>query len=428
MMQTTRLRRTGYAGAALLVAAAALMASCGKGKPDYDTNLLVNASFEDVGRDGIPRGWSIENFRGPENEFAIRYGVDDQIAQDGKRSWFFAGDPNTKRFFLLSQEVEVRDATHVRLRGWIQTDNVDLKSADQLTHCNFLLTFYDENHHRFQELRVSDKRTRPVVDTRLWAEDDVKFRLPQGTRFVKVSCVLAMTGQAWFDNVSLEVPTPIDWQTATTKNFVFHWLPGHPMPDGSQAAQQMIWDTIAKKLGLESNVVVQYYFYPDTTTIRSMLSLKGYQYVSWDDVEFHSINANDNHEIVHFMTDPIGRAPRALAEGTVFWLHDDVDGLPVEEAMKKLVRANLVPPLRSMFEYNLFMSIEPPISMPAAASYVGFLVDRFGVEKLMELYKAANGMTAYEGVAQATEKVYGIPLSEIEAAWLTRQRLRASQG
>jgi hypothetical protein len=37
-------------------------------------------------------------------------------------------------------------------------------------------------------------------------------------------------------------------------------------------------------------------------------------------------------------------------------------------------------------------------------------------------------MTSYDAVAQATEKVYGIPLSEIEAAWLTRQRLRASQG
>lgn len=423
----TRTTRSWCAGVVLLVAAA-LVASCDKGKSGYDTNLLTNGSFEDVGRDGIPRGWSIEHFRGPENEFPMRYGSDDRIVQDGQRSWFFAGDPNTRRFFLLSQEVEVRDATHVRLRGWIQASEVDLKNADQLTHSNFLLTFYDENHNRFQELRVSDKRTRPVVDTQLWAEEDVKFRLPQGTRYVKVSCVLSMAGQAWFDNLSLEVPAPIDWQTATTKNFVFHWLPGHPMPEGSQETQQAIWDSIAKKLGLESTVVVRYYFYPDTTTIRSMLSLKGYQYVSWDDVEFHSINANDNHEIVHFMTDPIGRAPRALAEGTVFWLHDDVDGAPVEESMKKLVRANLVPPLRSLFEYNLFMSVEPQISMPAAASYVGFLVDRFGVDKLMELYKEANGMTAYDGVAQATEKVYGIPLSEIEAAWLARQKLRASQG
>ncbi|HEU4928646.1 MAG TPA: hypothetical protein VFU38_02365 [Candidatus Krumholzibacteria bacterium] len=399
--------------------------SCGKKGGQYDTNLLVNGSFENTGRDGIPKNWSIESYRGPEDAFASRWGVDNQIAQDGKSSFFFAADPNTKRFFRLSQEVEVTEATHVRLRGWIQTDNTDIESADQSSMCNFLLTFYDENHHRFQEMRVSDKRTRPVLGSRLFEEDNVTFRLPKGTRFVKVSCVLGMSGQAWFDNVSLEVPEPVEWETATTKNFVFHWLPGHPMPDGSRESQQAIFDSMARRLGLEPQIVVNYYFYPDTTTIRKMLSLKGYQYVSWDDREFHSINANDNHEIVHFMTDPIGRPPRALAEGTVFWLHDDVDGVTVEEAMKRLIQQNAFPPLRNLLDYNLFMSLEPQISMPCAASFVGFLVDQFGTQKLMDYFAAINGMNSYEAVALATNKVYGIPLDELETAWRNRQILRA---
>jgi len=171
--------------------------------------------------------------------------------------------------------------------------------------------------------------------------------------------------------------------------------------------------------------VINYYFYPDTTTIRKMLSLKGYQYVSWDDLEFHSINANDNHEIVHFMTDPIGRPPRALAEGTVFWLHDDIDGMTVDEAMKRLIKANAFPPLRNLLDYNLFMSLEPQISMPCAASFVGFLVDQFGTQKLMDYFAAINGMQSYDAVALATNKVYGIPLDELETAWRNRQILRA---
>ena len=95
-----------YAALVVLVAAATMVASCGQKKPRYDTNLLSNGSFEQVGRDGLPRGWSIENFRGPEDAFAARYGVDEQVAEDGERSWFFQADPNTKRFFRLSQEVE----------------------------------------------------------------------------------------------------------------------------------------------------------------------------------------------------------------------------------------------------------------------------------------------------------------------------------
>ncbi len=422
-----RVRGFGFA-AVVVLATASMLSSCGEKKARYDTNLLVNGSFEEMGRDGVPRGWSIENFRGPEDAFAARYGVDEQVKEDGERSWFFQADPNTKRFFRLSQEIEVKDATHVRLRGWIQADNVDMSTPDQFAHCNFLLTFFDQDHHRFQEMRVSDKRTRPVVGSRLWGEENVTFRLPRGTRFVKVSCVLGMTGQAWFDHVSLEVPEPVDWDTATTKNFVFHWLPGHPMPEGSQASQQQLFDYFAKKLGITSDVVVNYYFYPDTTTIKKMLSLKGYQYVSWDDREFHSINANDNHEIIHFMTDPIGRPPRALAEGTVFWLQDDIDGVPVEDAMRKLIKANAFPPLRNLLDYNLFMSLEPQISMPCAASFIGFLVDRFGTQKLMDYYAAINGMNSYDAVALATNKVYGIPLAEIETAWRNRETLRAKQG
>ncbi len=421
----TRISLRASVTALALVVVAISGPSCDKKGGQYNTNLLANGSFEDVGRDGIPTKWSIENFRGPEDAFASRWGADEQIVQDGKRSFFFAADPNSKRFFRLSQEVEIRDATHVRLRGWIQTDNVNLKSGDQFSMCNFLLTYFDENHHRFQEMRVSDKRTRPVIGTRLFEEDDVTFRVPKGTRYVQLSCVLGMSGQAWFDNLSLEVPEPIDWETATTKNFVFHWLPGHPMPDGSRESQQAIFDSMARRLGLEPQIVINYYFYPDTTTIRDMLSLKGYQYVSWDDLEFHSINPNDNHEIVHFMTDPIGRPPRALAEGTVFWLHDDVDGVTVDEAMKRLIKADAFPPLRNLLDYNLFMSLEPQISMPCAASFVGFLVDQFGIEKLMEFYAAINGMNSYDAVAMATNKVYEVPLDELEAAWRNRQMLRA---
>jgi len=262
----------------------------------------------------------------------------------------------------------------------------------------------------------------------LFEENNAAFRLPKGTHFVKVLCVLGMTGQAWFDHVSLEVPKPVEWESATSENFVFHWLPGHPMPEGSQASQQAIFDDLSRRLGVDSHIVINYYFYPDTTTIRKILSLKGYQYVSWDDLEFHSINANDNHEVVHFITDPIGRPPRSLAEGLVFWLLDDIDGMTVEDAMKRLIRANAYPPLRNLLEYNLFMALEAQISMPCAASFVGFLVDRFGKEKLMEFFAAANGMNSYDAVATAVNKVYGVPLSEIEAAWRNRQTLRASQG
>lgn len=410
-------RRTKAVALAVFVAVAAAIAACGEKGQKYDVNLLKNSSFEKVGKDGIPTGWKLEPFRGGEGQSEVEHGIDEAVFSDGKKSFFFRGDPGTRRWHLLSQEVPVAETTtHVRLQGWLQTDDTKMM-PDQFAQCNFLLTFFDENHQRFQEMRIADKRTPLRFGTHPWIEENYQFRVPKGTRFVSVSCVLGMRGQAWFDNVSLVIPKPTQWETASTKNFLFHWLPGHPMPAGSQPAQQQIFDYIASRLNVKSDEVINYYFYPDTATIQEMMSLKGYQYVSWDDLEFHSINANENHEIVHFITDPIGRPPRAIAEGTVFWVEDDWNGKTIDDCMRVLTNALAVPKLTTLFDYNLFAMADANVTMPASASWVGFLVQRWGPDKLMAFYAAVNGLNGYEPVAAAFQKAYGLPMSEAEEAW-----------
>jgi hypothetical protein len=405
-----------------MAALTALMAGCGKGEFQYDTNLIANGSFENVGSDGIPKNWELIQFRGAEGSYEVEYGSASDVAHEGEKSWSFRADPGTQRFYTLSQEVEIPDdATHIQLTGWMQLEDVELMKG-QFAQCNFLLTFYDAEHHRFQEMRVADKRTFLRSGSQLWTQEDQTFRLPQGTRYVQVSCVLGMNGRAWFDDVTLSVPKPTAWEESTTRNFVFHWLPGHPMPDGSQEAQQAIFDAIAEKLNVESDVVIQYYFYPDTTTIREMLSLKGHQYVSWDDYEFHSVNANDNHEVVHFITDPVGRPARAISEGTVFWILGEFDGVPLDEQMGKIVQAGALPPLRRILDYNSLAMEDPYVAYPAAASFIGFIVERWGTPKLLELYTATNGVNSSDVFAVGFENVYGVPLAEVEAAWRARLR------
>ena len=129
-------------GAAALVAAGLLfvLAGCGEKETAFDSNLLKNPSFEKVGSDGIPEGWELVVFRGLPEQSEVRYEVDDAVAQDGERSWSFTADKGTRRFYLLSQELEVQDVTHIRLKGWMKLDQVKLH-PDQYAQCNFLLTF-----------------------------------------------------------------------------------------------------------------------------------------------------------------------------------------------------------------------------------------------------------------------------------------------
>lgn len=397
----------------VLTALVVVLAGCGEKKTPYDTNLLKNGSFEEVGKDGLPKDWELVVFRGLEGQSEVNYRVDDTVAHEGKNSFNFRADLKTRRWYTLTQEVEVKDATHVRLTGWMQMDQVTLH-PDQFAQCNFLLTFYDEQHQRFQEMRSHDKRTRVKQGTRLWFKEDSVFRLPKGTRYVAVSCILGMDGRVWFDDVSLSVPTPTNWEERDTPNFAYHWLPGHKPPEGAIDNQQAIFDNVCQRLGIHSDVVINYYFYPDTTTIRDMLSLRGYQYTSWDDQEFHSINPNDDHEVVHFITEPYGRPPRSIAEGTVFWLYGEVQGMPVRPLAAYLLAHKRLASWNDLTSYNNFAVLDGSISLPSAAALVDYLVSRYGPAQLLNLYKAVNGVNSYGGFAAAFEKVYGIPATQGE--------------
>ncbi len=392
-----------------------LTVSCGKKETPHDVNLLKNPSFEEV-EDDLPKHWELVNFHGLAGEQEIEYGIDKSTAVEGRNSWRFRADPGTRRFYVLSQEVEVDNPSHIRLKGWIKLEDVQ-RRRDQYAQCNFLLTFFDQNHARFQVMRFADKRTRLRFGTELWREEDSVFRVPDGTRYVAVSCVLGMDGRAWFDDVSLSIPKPLDWQTESTKNYVFHWLRERPFPPGAIQNQQRMFDQFAARLGVESDVVVKYYLYPDTATIRDLLSLKGYQYISWDDQEYHTINPNDNHELIHFITDPYGTPTRAISEGTVFWLYDNWQGTPVHEVAADLLSRGQLPRIADLTTYSDFALMDYNQSVPAAASFIKFIVDGWGVERLMELYRTASGANSYAAFAAAFNKVYETPCEDVEEQW-----------
>jgi hypothetical protein len=234
----------------------------------------------------------------------------------------------------------------------------------------------------------------------------------------------------WFDNVRLSIPKPMDWQTQRTKNFVFHSLPEKPFPAGSVENQQLILDNFASRLGIETDMVVYYYLYPDTASIRHALSIKGYEFVSHHDREIHTINPNENHEIIHLMTDPYGVPPRPVYEGTVFWLHGNWRGEPIHElAARMLATPPGLPPMKVLTNVNSRQKIDGNIWMPASASFIGFLVNRWGVERLMELYKTPIDRNSYESFDEAFQKVYETTCEEAEKEWhsvLANPELRAN--
>ena len=406
-----RMQFWGRAAVAVALTAAAVYSGCGN-QPKYDTNLLKNGSFESVGSDGIPKDWKLVLFRGGPDDPEVHYGAD-TLAQDGKKPFYFQADPGTRRFYFLQQELKLVGAEHVRVRGFIQGDDVRMRPG-QFAMCNLLLTFYDKDHHRFQVERQADRRTPLRPGTYPWEEQSYTFPLPEGTHYVAVSCLLGCNGQAWFDNISLEVPKPTPWETATTKNYVFHWLPGHPLPQGAVEQQQQRFDAAANILGVHSDAVIKYYFYPDTLTIQKMNGIKSDMYISWDDYEFHTVRPADDHELIHFITDSIGRPPRSIAEGTVVWVQGHWNEYSLDQIFTMLVEQQKVANFQDLFEYNTFQRMDSNISIVTSAAFVKWFVETWGKDNLMELYRAINGMNSYLTVAKGFESVTKVPMAKAE--------------
>ncbi len=388
---------------------------CSKDEVAYDTNLLSNPSFEEA-KGGIPKGWHLDSFHGLKGEKEVAYGVTDEEAFEGKKSFFFRGESDTKRWYVLSQEVKVSGVSHVRLRGAMKLKGVH-RMKGQYSYCNFFLTFFDENHNRFQEMRFADKRTLLRRGTRSWFIEDDVFRVPKRTKYIVVGCVLGMNGTVWFDDLSLMVPKPPDWIKQSTQNFDFYALPEREFPKGAMERQQQIFDWYCNKLGIKSDVRISYYLYPDTATIREMMSLKGVQYISWDDREIHTLDPIDEHEVVHFITDPYGKPPRFIAEGSAFYLIAELEGEPVHESAARLLARNRLPTLTACLNYGDMVKIPVRFVFPAAKSFVGYLFEIWGPERMLELFNKANGTNSYPTFAEAFKQVYKIPLDEVEGRW-----------
>jgi hypothetical protein len=401
------------------LAAAIGLTGCGEKTTPMDTNLLTNSSFEEIA-DGVPVGWEIRNFKGLDGDIPSEWGVDSERATDGQNSFFFQADAEARRFYLLTQRIEVTGVERVRIRGDIKALEVQ-RNPRQFPQANFAITCYDADGNRFHSSRFYDRRT----DARLgttdgWSTEERVFRIPDGTAAIEFHCVLGMEGKVWFDNVSLDVPMGLAWLTSESKNFTFHWLAGSEYPEGSKEYQQELFDLYCTRLGVpeEERPHVSTFLYPDSVTLFRWIGTRQPKKSFWDEKEVHSIFPVDDHEIIHIVTKPYGILPLPITEGTAFYLMGHYRGEPVLEVAQRLYLDGKLPNLQTMLTPGLMRRLNPDVVAPAAASFVGYLLELAGPEQFLALHREANAARNPEEFAEAFVRVYGVEIEKAEMEWL----------
>jgi hypothetical protein len=125
------------------------------------------------------------------------------------------------------------------------------------------------------------------------------------------------------------------------------------------------------------------------------------------------------HEDVHIILRQSGRPPKFLEEGAAMYADCLHGSIPLNPEVLKQAAPGAV---ESLINDEAFIESNTFQSYPFAASFVGFLIETYGVEQFKALYASrARDIVAEFG------RIYGKDLRDLETAWLERLR-RAGRG
>ncbi|MCX8064768.1 MAG: hypothetical protein N3G21_06300 [Candidatus Hydrogenedentes bacterium] len=151
-------------------------------------NLVTNGGFENV-RENQPLHWNL--YLEP-NEGSYG-GIDRNVFNDGSQSVFISHIRHYKVEPLNNWNQRISTSENLRkllLSGYIKTK--------EATKAYFLLQFWNKNGRI-----VNSVKTEEVTGTNDWVNVTKECKVPEGTNFIMLRCVLEGVGTVWFDNVTL---------------------------------------------------------------------------------------------------------------------------------------------------------------------------------------------------------------------------------
>ncbi|HSG26955.1 MAG TPA: hypothetical protein VLA34_00645 [Candidatus Krumholzibacterium sp.] len=382
-----------------------------------DVNLVVNGSFEEW--DGfMPVGWNMRHWSG-EGQNSNYYGKNSEWHIDGEYSYFLRSLFNTDKWMVPYQTFPVRPGYELHFQGQVKTDGLTRSKGQDDNACIYVI-FYDADGERVSTRYWADSWTARRVGTSPWALNKMKLDVPRDARSVELGLMNQMTGYIYFDQVECRLVKKLHWEERQTKFVTFYWQPERPFPDGAIEREVQLVEDIAKEAGIRKieGDRISYYLYPSEEFYLKTTGRKMYkQFARWPLKELHTLNELEDHDMIHMILYDLGTPPMGIAKGLVFYFRAKFNGWDLHAAAKQDLMATRLPALYKTISKRQFGETNVSVVIPGWGSFTTWLIDRYGIKKVLDLYTETDKMDEFGPVNVHFKDIFGEDMIEMDKKW-----------
>jgi hypothetical protein len=214
-------------------------------------------------------------------------------------------------------------------------------------------------------------------------------------------------------------------RTLATAHYMFHFTEQDRV---DEIRQEAFHDWVLPQLGISPSQQIQYFKYLDRTHMQQATGRAANGWAAPAEFAVHSIFPWHAHEAVHVLTALLGRPSDFFNEGIAVALSFDPLGnrfvslwntTPIHELARQWRSAGSLLSPATMLTTERFRAHPEEVSYPAAGSFVGFLIERYGQASLNEFFRRAAGRQETEAeIRERVIAVWGKSIETLDQEWL----------
>jgi hypothetical protein len=140
----------------------------------------------------------------------------------------------------------------------------------------------------------------------------------------------------------------------------------------------------------------------------------------------HTLWALDNHEVVHVYSALFGTPPALFNEGIAVAHQTDPvrgdltprwSGLALHDWARRFRRQGTLLQLGNLLASSDFRRFDPNVTYPQSGSFVLYLLDHYGLERLKGFFRDSNPLEPPASVRRRFESFYGLSIDAAERDW-----------